>query len=153
MESGGGQVRGFFIFPSHPSRHVAPCAVVLHQSHTSFSSYAGRDFVEVLTKCRVQHLSRGEVRFVAAEREATGRRFGISPRSGLSGQTCRKLAIGNAGGFPYVHCAAINNRSRDNGTDCFSPRAHNPVWPRQLRSRCLTPSRASCINPSRDFVR
>jgi len=51
-----------------------------HQSHTSFSSYAGRDFVEVLTKCRVQHLSRGDVSFVAAEREATGRRIRHKPK-------------------------------------------------------------------------
>jgi hypothetical protein len=40
---------------------------VLHKSHTSYSFYAGRDFVEVLTKYRVQHLSHGDVRFVAAE--------------------------------------------------------------------------------------
>jgi hypothetical protein len=30
---------------------------VLHQPHTSFSLYPGQHFVEVLTKCRVQHLS------------------------------------------------------------------------------------------------
>jgi hypothetical protein len=36
--------------------------VVLHQSHTSFSSYAGQDVVEGLTKCRLQRLSRGDFR-------------------------------------------------------------------------------------------
>jgi hypothetical protein len=39
-----------------------------HQPHTSYSSYAGHDVVEVLTKCRVQHLSHGDVRFVDARR-------------------------------------------------------------------------------------
>ena len=29
-------------------------------------------------------------------------------------------------GFPHVHCAAVNNRSRDNCCDCFSPRFHHP---------------------------
>ena len=51
--------------PSAPSR---PARAVLHQSHTSYSLYAGHDVVEVLTKCRVQHLSHGDVRFVDARR-------------------------------------------------------------------------------------
>jgi hypothetical protein len=38
-------------------RRVAP--------HTSFSLYAGPDFVEVLTKCRVQYLSLGFLPFQA----------------------------------------------------------------------------------------
>jgi hypothetical protein len=75
----------------------------------------GRDIVEVLTKCRVQHFWRSDVRFVAGEREA-----------GLPGQTPRQLAIGNAGGFPHVGCAAINNRARNNNSACFSPRTHHP---------------------------
>jgi len=29
------------------------------------------------------------------------------------------------GGFPHVYCA-VNNRSRDNGSASFSPRAHHP---------------------------
>jgi hypothetical protein len=33
---------------------------VLHQPHTSFSLYAGQDFVEVLTKCRVHYLLYGD---------------------------------------------------------------------------------------------
>jgi hypothetical protein len=49
-------------------RRPAPRAVVLHQPHTTFSLYAGRDFVEVLTKCRVHYLSHGDVRFVDAWR-------------------------------------------------------------------------------------
>jgi hypothetical protein len=48
------------------------------------------------------------------------------PAVNPSSQTRRKLAIENTRGFPHVHCAAVNNRSRDNGSDCFSPRAHNP---------------------------
>jgi hypothetical protein len=38
----------------------------LCQPHTSYSLYAGHDVVEVLTKCRVQHLLRGKDPFVAA---------------------------------------------------------------------------------------
>jgi hypothetical protein len=38
------------------------------QLHTSFSLYAGRNFVEVLTKCRVQYLLHGDARFVDARR-------------------------------------------------------------------------------------
>src|SRR5580700_4022957 len=57
----------------------------------------GRDVVEVLTKCRVQHLWRGDVRFVAAGGlRQQGDWFGTCPRRGLSGQTPRQLAIGNA---------------------------------------------------------
>ena len=41
-------------------------AVVLHHSHTSFHYVPGWDNVEVLTKCRAEHLLRGDVRFVAA---------------------------------------------------------------------------------------
>jgi hypothetical protein len=51
--------------PAHASLAASR---VLHQPRTSFSSYAGRDFVEVLTECRVQYLSRGHVRFVDARR-------------------------------------------------------------------------------------
>jgi hypothetical protein len=50
---------------------AAPAArrrAVLRQPHTSYSLYAGHDVVEVLTKCRVQHLSHGDVRFVDARR-------------------------------------------------------------------------------------
>jgi hypothetical protein len=64
---------------------------VLHQSHTSYPLYAGHEVVEVLTKCRVQHLSCGKDSFVAAADDG----FGISPRSGLSGQTRRHLEIEN----------------------------------------------------------
>src|ERR1700682_4630099 len=46
--------------------------------------------------------------------------------AGLSGQTPRQLAIGNAGGFPHVGCAAINNRSRNDNSVCFSLRTHHP---------------------------
>src|ERR1700720_846033 len=48
---------------------VAPAArrrAVLRQPHTGYSLYAGHDVVEVLTKCRVQHLLRGKDPFVAA---------------------------------------------------------------------------------------
>jgi hypothetical protein len=45
-----------------------PGRAVLHQPHTSYSLYAGQDVVEVLTKCRVQRLWRGDVRFVDARR-------------------------------------------------------------------------------------
>ena len=45
-----------------------PGRAVLHQRHTSYSLYAGQDVVEVLTKCRVQRLWRGDVRFVDARR-------------------------------------------------------------------------------------
>ena len=60
-------VRGFFDSTLIPRRGPPRCPVRRreHQSHTSFSSYAGRDFVEVLTKCRFQLLWRGDVRFVA----------------------------------------------------------------------------------------
>ncbi|PNE12447.1 MAG: hypothetical protein CR217_03520 [Beijerinckiaceae bacterium] len=49
--------------PRHP-----PGRAVLHQRHTSYSLYAGQDVVEVLTKCRVQRLWRGDVRFVDVRR-------------------------------------------------------------------------------------
>jgi hypothetical protein len=51
-----------------PAAPAARRRAVLRQPHTSYSLYAGRDFVEVLTKCRVQHLSHGDVRFVDARR-------------------------------------------------------------------------------------
>jgi hypothetical protein len=35
---------------------------VLRKSHTSSSLYAGHDVVEILTKCRAHHLSRGHLR-------------------------------------------------------------------------------------------
>jgi hypothetical protein len=47
---------------------VARRRAVLRQPCTSFSSYAGRDFIEVLTKCRVQYFSRSDARFVDAQR-------------------------------------------------------------------------------------
>jgi hypothetical protein len=50
---------------------TAPAArrpAVLHQPRTSFSLYAGQDFVEVLTKFRVQYRSHGDVRFVDVRR-------------------------------------------------------------------------------------
>jgi hypothetical protein len=116
----------------------------LHQPHTSFSLYAGQDFVEVLTKCRVQHLWRGDVRFVAAGGlRQQGDWFGTCPRRGLSGQTPRQLAIGNAGGFPHVGCAAINNRSRNNNSARFSPRTHRPSGQERR------PRRADAARPSK----
>jgi hypothetical protein len=56
------------------------------------SLYAGRDVVEVLTKCRVQ--SRGDVRFVAAEgvQQRGLRRVRQKPGKWPSGKTRRKLA-------------------------------------------------------------
>jgi hypothetical protein len=66
-----------FVFDADPEgarthrvlvRPAARRRAVLRQPHTSFSFYAGRDFVEVLTKCRVQYLSYGDVRFVDARR-------------------------------------------------------------------------------------
>ncbi len=103
-----------------------PARAVLHQSHTGYSLYARRDVVEVLTKCRVQYLERAEVRFVGAEgaQQLGLRRVRQKPGKWPSGKTRRKLAIENTGGFPHVHCAF--NRSRDNGSACFSPRAHHP---------------------------
>src|ERR1700730_6548130 len=60
-----------FARPGHglfciPLGRVATRAVVLHHSHTSYPLYAGRDIVEVLTKCRAEHLLRGKNPFVAA---------------------------------------------------------------------------------------
>ena len=60
------------------------------------------------------------------EREAIGRRVRHKPDTWRSGQTRRKHAIRKQRGFPHVHCAAVNNRSRDNGSACFSPRTHHP---------------------------
>jgi len=62
------------------------------------------------------------------EREATGRRVRNKPekwpfRSNLSPAYHREH--NPIGGFPHV-CCAVNNRSRDNGFACFSPRAHHP---------------------------
>ena len=57
--------------PAHalnPAQQAARRRAVLRQPHTSYSLYAGHDVVEVLTKCRVQHLSHGDVRFVDARR-------------------------------------------------------------------------------------
>ena len=51
-----------------PAAPAARRRAVLRQPHTSYSLYAGHDVVEVLTKCRVQYLSRGDVRFVDAPR-------------------------------------------------------------------------------------
>jgi hypothetical protein len=54
---------------------VAPAArrrAVLRQPHTGYSLYAGHDVVEVLTKCRVQHLLRGKDPFVAAACRPSG---------------------------------------------------------------------------------
>jgi hypothetical protein len=51
-----------------PAAPAARRRAVLRQPHTSYSLYAGHDVVEVLTKCRVQHLSHGDVRFVDARR-------------------------------------------------------------------------------------
>jgi hypothetical protein len=59
------------------------------------------------------------------EREATGRGVRHKPDTWPSIQTGRQLAIQNSGRFPHV-CCAVNNCSRDNGSTCFSPRAHNP---------------------------
>jgi len=50
------------------ARPAARRRAVLRQPRTSFSSYAGRDFIEVLTKCRVQDLSGSDARFVDAQR-------------------------------------------------------------------------------------
>jgi hypothetical protein len=51
-----------------PAAPAARRSAVLRQPHTSYSLYAEHDVVEVLTKCRVQHLSHGDVRFVDARR-------------------------------------------------------------------------------------
>jgi hypothetical protein len=51
-----------------PAAPAARRRAVLRQPHTSYSLYAEHDVVEVLTKCRVQHLSHGDVRFVDARR-------------------------------------------------------------------------------------
>jgi hypothetical protein len=59
------------------------------------------------------------------EREATGRGVRHKPDTWPSIQTGRQLAIQNTGRVPHV-CWAVNNCSRDNGSACFSPRAHNP---------------------------
>ena len=68
-------------------------AVVLHQYHTSYPLYAGRDFVEVLTKCRAQHFFRGKDRFVAAggsvKQQDEG--LGISPISVLLAEPVANL--------------------------------------------------------------
>jgi hypothetical protein len=50
---------------SHPSDRSSQLRcpadpAVLHQPHTRFSLYAGQDFVEVLTKCRVHYLLYGD---------------------------------------------------------------------------------------------
>ena len=47
-------------------RASRPARAVLHQSHTGYLLSSRRDFVEVLTECRDQHLERAEARFVAA---------------------------------------------------------------------------------------
>src|SRR6266853_1989746 len=85
--------------PRAPSCCASPTPVIHYMP--------GRDIVEVLTKCRVQHSGAVTFALLPGEREA-----------GLSGQTPRQLALGNAGGFPHVRCAAVNNRPRNNGSAC-----------------------------------
>ena len=61
------------------------------------------------------------------ESEAT-RRLGSAQGERPSVQACRLPTMGSTnsiGGCPHV-CFAINNRSRDNGSSCFPPRAYRP---------------------------
>ena len=51
-----------------PAAPAARRRAALRQPHTSYSLYAGQHVVEVLTKCRVQNLSRSDIRFVDARR-------------------------------------------------------------------------------------
>jgi hypothetical protein len=90
-----------------------------------YSFGAGQDIIEVLTKCLVQHLSGGDVCFEAAwgDQAAAVRE---SPIRGPPGQTRRQHRKRDPiGGFPHV-CCTVNNHSPNNGSGCFSPRAHRP---------------------------
>ena len=63
---------------------------------------------------------RGEIAGIPRDRDE-GKKRVVAFRSNPS-QTCHRKQRG----FPHVHCAAVNNRSRDNGSACFSPRTHHP---------------------------
>ena len=92
--------QGLFVLHCHPSSRASqsrcPRAVVLHQSHTSYPLYAGRDFRRSFDEMP-SRTSLARQRSLCC-RESVKQQddgFGISPRSGLSGQTCRQLAIEN----------------------------------------------------------
>ena len=106
--------------PSVPAARPAPCCT--NPTPAIYLS-SRRDFVEVLTECRDQHLERAEVRFVAV---------GVRRNRTMGSALARYVAFRSnpwqachrkpnpVGGFPHV-CCAVNNRSHDNGVARFPP--------------------------------
>jgi hypothetical protein len=130
---------------------------VLHDGVTPpIYFYAGRDVVEVLTKCWTQNLWRGEVRLLAREmKQLDCDGLGKSPISGLLVKPVASLHCKHnpIGGYPHVHCAAVNNRSHDNGSGCFSPRAHNSSGHVSLRKLRPSLRDLSGVHPGSRSVR
>src|SRR5580704_17722510 len=121
--------RSLLVLPLNGVRFAnAPRAIVLHHSHTSYPLYAGaghcRSFDEMPSPTSLARWHSLRCRGSVRQR----------------GETPRQLAIGNTRGVPHVHCAAVNNRPRNNGFACFSPRTHYPSGreKRPARSRRKT---------------